>query len=44
MYLGDEGTRSMFVDAVKQEVAVSSTSLERSSWEDLNLLGWFNHG
>jgi hypothetical protein len=32
MYLGDEGTRSMYIDAVKQETAISSSTLDRISW------------
>ena len=40
-YMGDDGVFSMYIDAVKQEFAKSSTSNERVSFEKNSLLGFF---
>lgn len=40
-YMGDDGTFTMYVDAVEQTFAKSSTSNERVSWEDSSLLEFF---
>lgn len=41
IYLGDEGSCSMYVDAVKGEFAKTSRSPERVSWNDINLLDYY---
>lgn len=41
LYMGNEGTHSMYIDAVKREFAISSTSPDRESWNDTNLLTFF---
>lgn len=41
LYLGKEGTCSMYIDAVNETYAKSSTSIERVSWKDVNLLDYF---
>jgi len=40
-YMGDDGTFTMYVDAVEQTFAKSSTSNERVKWEDCSLIGVF---
>lgn len=40
-YMGDDGTTSMYIDAVKGEYAVSSTSSIRTSWEKLDVKRYF---
>jgi len=40
-FMGNDGTFTMYIDAVKQEYAVSSTSVERVSWKDKSLLEFF---
>lgn len=42
-YMGDDGTRSMFIDAVEQISAMSSTSKERWRWYDIHPLEFFQH-
>lgn len=32
-YMGDDGTTSMYIDAVKGEYAISSTSPNRTKWD-----------
>ena len=41
MYLGDEGTCSMYIDAVKGEFARTSRSPERVSWNNIKLLDYY---
>ena len=41
-YMGDDGTFSMYIDAVKQEFAVSSTSAIKFSCEDLSITEMFD--
>ena len=41
IYLGDEGTCSMYIDAVKGEFARTSRSPERVSWNDVKLLDYY---
>ena len=41
LYMGDDGKFSMYVDAVKQEFAQTSTSGERVSWSDMSLTEYF---
>lgn len=41
LYLGKEGTCSMYIDAVNETYAKSSTSVERVSWKDIGLLDYF---
>jgi hypothetical protein len=40
-YIGEDGTRSLFIDAVAQKSARSSTSPERWGWTDLHPLEHF---
>lgn len=40
-YMGDDGTYSMYIDAVKQEFAVSSTGIERHPYKK-NIADMFN--
>jgi hypothetical protein len=41
--MGDDGTFSMYIDAVKQEFAKSSTSNERISFEKNSLIEFFKN-
>lgn len=41
MYMGDDFTSSMYIDAVKGEFARTSRSPERVSWNDMSLLEFF---
>lgn len=41
MYMGNEGTHSMYIDAVKGEFARTSRSEERVSWDSIGLLDYF---
>lgn len=41
LYLGKEGSCSMYIDAVNETYARSSTSIERVSWKDVSLLDYF---
>ena len=41
LFLGEDGSHSMYIDAVKGEFAVSSRSSERVSWNDIGLLDYF---
>ncbi len=41
IYLGDEGTCSMYIDAVKGEFARTSRSPERISWDKIKLLDYY---
>lgn len=41
LYFGDDGTRSMYIDAVKQESGRNSTAQERHSWRDIHPLDLF---
>jgi MoaA/NifB/PqqE/SkfB family radical SAM enzyme len=40
-YMGDDGQFTMYIDAVEQTFAKSSTSNERVRWEDKSLLDFF---
>ena len=40
-YMGDDGKFTMYVDAVKQEYARSSTSLDRVAFDKAGLLDYF---
>lgn len=40
-YLGDEGTHSMYIDAVKGEYAMTSRSAKRRSWDSVGLIEYF---
>ena len=41
IYMGDEGTHSMYVDAVKGEFAMTSRSENRVSWDSVGLIDYF---
>ncbi len=41
LYLGKEGNCSMYIDAVNETYARSSTSTNRTSWKDIGLLDYF---
>ena len=41
LYLGKEGNCSMYIDAVNETYAKSSTSINRVSWKDVGLLEFF---
>jgi len=41
LYLGKEGDCSMYIDAVEETYARSSTSLNRVSWKNIGLLDYF---
>lgn len=41
LYLGEEGSCSMYIDAVNETYARSSTSINRVSWKDISLLEFF---
>ena len=41
LYLGKEGSCSMYIDAVNETYARSSTSVDRTSWNDISLLDYF---
>ena len=41
MYMGNEGTHSMYIDAVKGEFARTSRSEDRVSWDSVGLLDYF---
>ena len=41
IYLGEEGSCSMYIDAVKGEFARTSRSKERVSWNDIKLLDYY---
>lgn len=45
IYLGEEFTNTMYVDAVKGEFAPTSRSTERVSWNDIGIIDYFkqNH-
>lgn len=40
-YMGDEGSYSMYIDAVKEEYAITSYALERTSFQDCSLSEFF---
>jgi len=40
-FMGEEGKFSMYIDAVKQEFAISSTNSNRVSFKDIDLFGFF---
>jgi len=40
-YMGDEGTCSMYIDAVEGKFARTSRSTERVSWDDIKLLDFY---
>lgn len=40
-YMGDDGTTSMYIDAVKGQYAVSSSSSIRTSWEKMDVKHYF---
>ena len=40
-YMGEEGSNSMYIDAVEETFARNSTSSERISWDSMNLLDFF---
>ena len=42
LYMGDEGQHSMYIDAVRGEFARTSRSEERTSWDDVGLIDFFN--
>lgn len=42
LYLGDEFTNTMYVDAVEETFAPTSRSNNRVSWNDMGLLQYFN--
>lgn len=42
-YMGSDGTHTCFIDAVKQEYAISSTSNGRVSFEGIDLLEFFKN-
>ena len=41
IYMGDEGSCSMYIDAVKGEFARTSRSPERVSWDNIKLLDYY---
>lgn len=41
LYMGDEGTHSMYIDAVKGQYAINSRSPERVSWDEIGLVDYF---
>lgn len=41
LYLGEEGSHSMYIDAVKGEFARTSRSSERVSWDNISLIDYF---
>jgi hypothetical protein len=43
LYFGDDGTRSMYIDAVKQEAGLNSTAQERYNWRDIHPLDLFTN-
>ena len=40
-YMGNDGQFTMYIDAVKQEYAMSSTFLSRTKFEQASLLEYF---
>lgn len=42
VYMGDEFSHSMYVDAVNEEFGETSRSPERTSWDDINIIDYFN--
>ena len=42
LYMGDEGSHSMYIDAVKGEYARTSRSDKRISWNNVGLIEFFN--
>jgi len=42
IYLGDEGSHSMYIDAVERKFAITSRSPERTSWNDIKLLDYYD--
>lgn len=42
VYMGDEFSHSMYVDAVKGEFGETSRSPERTSWDNINIIDYFN--
>lgn len=44
IYMGDEFSHSMYIDAVKGEYAETSRSTNRVSWDNVKLLDFFKHG
>lgn len=40
-YMGDDGIFTMYIDAIKQEFAMSSTSPQRTSFQDMSLTDFF---
>lgn len=43
LYMGDEGTHSMYIDAVKGQFAMTSRSAERVSWDEIGLIDYFKN-
>jgi hypothetical protein len=41
LYMGDEGTHSMYIDAVSGQYARNSRSPERVSWDEVGLIEYF---
>lgn len=41
-YMGDDFTHSMYIDVVRQEYAPTSRSADRISWQNLNIIDFFN--
>lgn len=41
IYMGDEGSHSMYIDAVKGEYAMTSRSSDRVSWDSIGLVDYF---
>lgn len=41
LYMGDEGTHSMYIDAVSGQYARNSRSPERVSWDEVGLIDYF---
>lgn len=42
VYQGDDGSHTMYIDAVEQTYAITSRSSIRTSWKETNLLTYFN--
>lgn len=42
IYLGEEGSHSMYIDAVEEKYAITSRSPERTSWNDIKLLDYYD--
>lgn len=44
IYMGDDFTSSMYIDAVSGEYAPTSRSLQRTSWHDADMIAYFRKG